>query len=126
MPSEIPEPPSALQATAERLHESYGFARIALTQREVLSASTHGWQAHLWDASSKSMHFGGHYKVDLVDRVGGGDAFAAALLHQLLLDVPLERAVQFATAAGALKLTIPGDVNRVRVSDVEQLLSTQG
>lgn len=122
----IPEPPAALQATAERLHETYGFRRIALTQREVVSASTHGWQAHLWDASTKVMHFGGHYSVPLVDRVGGGDAFAAALLHQLLSEVPLDHAVRFATAAGALKLTIPGDVNRVRVSDVEQLLSTPG
>ena len=122
---EIPEPPAALQATAERLHETYGFRRIALTQREVVSASTHGWQAHLWDASSNAMHFGGHYSVPLVDRVGGGDAFAAALLHQLLSDVPPEHAVRFAAAAGALKLTIPGDVNRVRAADIEQLLSTR-
>jgi len=33
--------------------------------------------------------------------------------------------VRFATAAGALKLTIPGDVNRIRAADVEQLLSTR-
>jgi len=123
---EIPEPPAALRATAERLHETYGCRRIALTQREIVSASVHGWQAHLWDASTSAMHFGGHYSVTLVDRVGGGDAFAAALLHQLLSDVSPEQAVRFATAAGALKLTIPGDVNRVRVTDVEQLLSTQG
>ena len=123
---ELPEPPDALRATAERLQATYGFGRIALTQREVVSASMHGWQAHLWDASTNALHFGGHYSVTLVDRVGGGDAFAAALVHQLLSDVPLDQALRFATAAGALKLTIPGDVNRVRAADIEQLLSTLG
>ncbi len=121
----IPEPPSALRTTAEHLHGTYGFPRIAITQRDVVSASTHGWQAHLWDAATGAMHFGGHYTVHLVDRVGGGDAFVAGLLHQLLSDVPPEPAVRFATAAGALKLTIPGDVNRIRAVDVEQLLSSR-
>ena len=121
----MPEEPSALSKTAAHLHTTYGFPRIAMTQREVVSASTHGWQAHLWDAATDTLHSGGHYSVTLVDRVGGGDAFAAGLLHQLLSDVPLEHAVRFATAAGALKLTIPGDVNRIRAADVEQLLSSR-
>ncbi|WP_373064204.1 PfkB family carbohydrate kinase [Gemmatimonas sp.] len=118
-----PEAPEAIRATAEALHREYGCARVATTQREILSASVHGWQAHLWDAATNAMHYGGRYEVQLVDRVGGGDAFVAGLLHQLLADAPLDYAVRFATAASALKLTIPGDINRVRVADVEQLLS---
>lgn len=120
----LPEPPDALRETAEAVHARFGCARVAVTQREVLSASVHGWQAHLWDAATSGMHFGGRYVVQLVDRVGGGDAFVAGLLHRLLADASLDDAVRFATAASALKLTIPGDINRVRVTDVEQLLST--
>ena len=119
-----PESPDAVQATADALHRDYGCARVAITQREILSASVHGWQAHLWDAATQTMHYGGRYQVRLVDRVGGGDAFVAGLLHRLLADAPLDAAVRFATAAGALKLTIPGDINRVRAADVEQLLSS--
>ena len=119
-----PEAPEALRATAEILHREYGCTRVAITQREVLSASVHGWQAHLWDAATQAMHFGERYQVQLIDRVGGGDAFVAGLLHQLLADAPLDYAVRFATAASALKLTIPGDINRVRAADVELLLSS--
>jgi 2-dehydro-3-deoxygluconokinase len=123
-PGTAPEEPAALQLTADALQRDYGCARVAITQREVLSASAHGWQAHLFDAATSTMHYGGRYQVQLVDRVGGGDAFVAGLLHQLLADAPLDYAVRFATAAGALKLTIPGDINRVRVADVEQTLAS--
>jgi 2-dehydro-3-deoxygluconokinase len=119
-----PEAPEAIRTTAESIHRHYGCTRVAITQREVLSASVHGWQAHLWDAATQAMHFGERYQVQLIDRVGGGDAFVAGLLHQLLADAPLDYAVRFATAASALKLTIPGDINRVRAADVELLLSS--
>jgi 2-dehydro-3-deoxygluconokinase len=120
----IPEPVEALSDTARALHARYGCARIAITQREIVSASVHGWQAHLWDASTGALHTAPRQVVSLVDRVGGGDAFAAALLVELVRGADADVAVRFATAAGALKLTIPGDFNRVTRADVERMLST--
>ncbi len=122
----IPEPPDALRASADAVHAEFGCRQVALTQREVLSASTHGWRAHLWDSASGGMHSARRYEVTLVDRVGGGDAFAAGLLHAFgsgYTAENAEHAVEFATAAGALKLTIPGDFNRVSSADVERLLA---
>lgn len=119
-----PEPPDALAATARRVHETFGCARVAITQREVLSAGEHGWSAHLWDAATGTLHAGGRYQVRLVDRVGGGDSFAAALLYALLLGRAPDDAIRFATAAGALKLTIPGDINRCSAAEIERVLST--
>jgi 2-dehydro-3-deoxygluconokinase len=119
----IPEPRASLVTTAATLHARFGCARIAITQRDVLSASTHGWQAHLWDAASDTMHGATRYEVALVDRVGGGDAFAAALLHMLGQSASLEHAVRFATAASALKLTIPGDFNRVSSAEILRMLA---
>jgi 2-dehydro-3-deoxygluconokinase len=119
----IPEPADAVRATAEAVHTQYGCAQVAITQRETVSASVHGWQAHLWSAASATLHSADRYVVTLVDRVGGGDAFVAALLFMLHRGDSHATAVRFATAASALKLTIPGDVNRVTAHDVEQFLS---
>lgn len=120
---EMPEPVDALEATARALHERFGCAQVAITQRTIRSASVHGWQAHLWDAATRRMHSARRYEVALVDRVGGGDAFVAALLHTLRTSPSLQHAVDFATAASALKLTIPGDFNRVTSADVERMLT---
>jgi 2-dehydro-3-deoxygluconokinase len=57
--------------------------------------------------------------VRLVDRIGGGDSFAAGLIYSLVSGRGLEAALKFAVAASALKQTIPGDFNRVSLAEVE-------
>ena len=57
----------------------------------------------------------------LVDRIGGGDSFAAGLIHGLLSGRDGDAALRFAVAASALKQTIPGDFNRVSVEKFERL-----
>src|SRR5690606_32741078 len=62
----------------------------------------------------------------IVDRIGGGDAFAAGVLHGLLTGMDPQGAVEFGAAAGCLKHSIPGDFNLLGVADVELLLSEKG
>jgi len=59
--------------------------------------------------------------VRLVDRIGGGDSFAAGLIYGLVTGRSHEDALRFAVAASALKQTIPGDFNRVSVAEVDAL-----
>ena len=59
--------------------------------------------------------------VRLVDRIGGGDNFAAGLIHGFVSGRDLEATLKFAVAASALKQTIPGDFNRSTVADVDRL-----
>jgi 2-dehydro-3-deoxygluconokinase len=120
----MPEPPDALQRTAQRLSRELGCARIGLTQREVISASEHGWRAFLYERDGDVLHASRRYQVRVVDRVGGGDSFAAGLLFKLLSGDPAAEALEFATAASALKLTIPGDFNRVSAAEVQRLLTS--
>lgn len=107
-----------------RVHETLGCARVAVTRRDVKSASLHGWNACLYDATSKGFHVSRRYEVNVVDRVGGGDSFAAGLLHSICGGEAPASALEFATAASALKLTIPGDFNRVSADEVNRLLHT--
>ena len=58
-----------------------------------------------------------------MDRVGGGDAFAAGLIYALLDNREPQEALEFAVAASCLKHTIPGDFNHVSVREVEVLLA---
>jgi 2-dehydro-3-deoxygluconokinase len=94
---------------------------VAITLRESLSASDNGWSAVLWDGASQTLHQSQRYNVRLVDRIGGGDSFAAGLIYGLVTGRPHADALRFAVAASALKQTIPGDFNRVSVAEVDAL-----
>ena len=109
------------RSAAERVTRDFGPARIAITLRESVSASDNGWSAILWDAATKTMHQSQRYDVRLVDRIGGGDSFAAGLIYGLVTGRTPDAALRFAVAASALKQTIPGDFNRVTVEEVDRL-----
>jgi 2-dehydro-3-deoxygluconokinase len=65
-----------------------------------------------------------HYEItDIVDRVGGGDSFAAGLIYGLRAYTDGQRALEFAAAASCLKHSVLGDINRVTVSEVETLMA---
>src|SRR4051812_8207132 len=98
-----------------------GPSLVAITLRESHSASDNGWSAVLWDAKAKALHRSQRYDVRLVDRIGGGDSFAAGLIYGLVTGRSHENALRFAVAASALKQTIPGDFNRVTVAEVDAL-----
>jgi 2-dehydro-3-deoxygluconokinase len=98
-----------------------GPSLVAITLRESHSASDNGWSAVLWDGTASVLHHSQHYDVRLVDRIGGGDSFAAGLIYGLVTGRSHEDSLHFAVAASALKQTIPGDFNRVTVADVDAL-----
>lgn len=121
-----PEDADAILETARRVCDDLGCGLVALTQREALSASEHGWRASVYDAKSGAMHRSMRYQVRLVDRVGGGDSFVAGFIYAMRAGRDPQASVDFATAASALKLTIAGDFNRVSVSEVDRLLAPGG
>ena len=59
--------------------------------------------------------------MEIVDRLGAGDAFAAGLLHGLI-DGDLPKGLEFGVAMSALKQTIPGDWAWVTPSEVEEVI----
>jgi 2-dehydro-3-deoxygluconokinase len=106
---------------AEQITREFGPAMVAITLRESVSASDNGWSAVLWDGVAGAFHHSQRYNVRLVDRIGGGDSFAAGLIYGLITGRAPELALRFAVAASALKQTIPGDFNRVSVAEVDTL-----
>jgi 2-dehydro-3-deoxygluconokinase len=109
---------------AKKLTERFKFKGVAITLRESFSASHNGWSA-LYFTGGKE-HFSRRYDIQIVDRVGGGDSFAAGLIYALGQKQSPQDAIQFAAAASCLKHTISGDFNLVRLSEVEALLAGDG
>ncbi|MCX6550407.1 MAG: sugar kinase [Acidobacteria bacterium] len=109
------------RAVAERVAREFGVTRVAITLRESFSASRNGWSAVLFDAKDGAFHQSQRYDVSIVDRIGGGDSFAAGLIYGLVTGRSAEAALRFAVAASALKQTIPGDFNRVTAAEVDRL-----
>lgn len=108
-------------------------SQVAVTLRQSISASHNNWGAMLYDAAQdlaifaplKDRIYHPYPITHIVDRVGGGDAFAAGLIFATLtppLSSP-QTALAFATAASCLAQSIQGDFNFSSRSEVEALLA---
>lgn len=103
----------------KQMKDKFGFKYVGSTLRESYSASDNGWSAMIYDGNE--FYRSKVYKLHIVDRVGGGDSFAAGLIYGLVTGKPVGEALEFAVAASALKHTIHGDYNLVTVDEVERL-----
>ncbi|OQX56849.1 sugar kinase [candidate division KSB1 bacterium] len=113
--------PDAYQPVAEELVNRFKFQKVAITLRQSISASDNIWSGVFYDG--KQFYTSRRYNIHIVDRVGGGDAFAAGLIYALLDNRDPQEVLDFAVAASCLKHTLPGDFNHVSVREIEVLLS---
>ncbi len=112
----------AYEDVFRQMVEKYKFKVVCSSLRESYSASDNGWSAAIYDG--KEFYHSKKYDIRIVDRVGGGDSFAAGLIHGLMeYKFDIKKAVEFAVAASALKHTIPGDTNHVSKEEVETLMN---
>lgn len=110
-----------------QMADRFGFKYIFSSLRQSYSASNNGWSACVMDGKTRKFYHSKTYQITpIVDRVGGGDAFAAGCITGLLDSKDMEGALEFAVAASALKHTIPGDFNLVSRSEVENLAGGDG
>ena len=95
---------------------------VAVTLRSSRSASDNLWSGALWKEGR--LYVAPSYPIaPIVDRVGAGDSFVAGLLYAMhSYRGEWQHVVDFATAASALKHTVPGDVSLATVSEVDALM----
>jgi 2-dehydro-3-deoxygluconokinase len=110
------------EALSEKMMEIWpNLSVMAITLRESMSADRNGWSACLRDRGG--FRLSRRFEItDIVDRVGGGDSFASALIYGLSVYDDRQQALEFAAAASCLKHAISGDFNRVSVPEVERLM----
>ena len=108
----------------KQMRERFGFRYVVSSLRESISASDNNWSAAIYDGNE--FYHSRTYKLHIVDRVGGGDSFAAGLICGLMDGKSGKEALEFAVAASALKHTIPGDFNCVTRNEVLALADGDG
>lgn len=107
------------EAVARKLAAEFGFKAVAITLRKSHSASDNGWGGMLFEDGRA--HFSREYELHIVDRVGGGDSFAAGLIASRLARRDPQSSIEFAVAASALKHSIEGDFNLATKDEIEAL-----
>lgn len=108
----------------QKVLNRYNFEYLITTKRESISASDNGWSAVV--CNNEKIYNGKKYNLHIVDRVGGGDSFAAGFLHGILSGYTMEDSLEFGIAAAAIKHTIPGDLNITTVDEVLKLALGDG
>lgn len=95
---------------------------ITCTRRDILSTSVNDLTGYLYTDKlyqSKTYHID-----DIVDRVGGGDAYLSGLLYGLLNDLGIEYSLEFGCCASVLKHTIYGDVNTFSIQEIDSFMKS--
>lgn len=100
----------------------YGFDKVALTIRDVHSSDHNSWQGVYFDGSDLALS--SRHEIEIVDRVGGGDGFAAGAIWGVMNGWDAQKTAEFAAASGAIAHTVHGDFNVA--SEAEVLSAASG
>jgi 2-dehydro-3-deoxygluconokinase len=112
--------PDTFFALIERVVQKHpNIKLVATTLREVHSTNRHDWAAVLWLDGKR--YVSPTKTLDVLDRIGGGDGFAAGLFYGLLTGRSPDESLRLGWAHGALLTTFPGDVTMAKLPEVEAL-----
>lgn len=98
---------------------------VAFTHRGVSDARHGTYSGYLYQAATDTLHRGQVFPLEVIERIGAGDAFCAGLLYGYLHRFGAEAALNFALATGALKHTHPGDALVVTPDEVQRTLEAR-
>ncbi|HID95613.1 MAG TPA: sugar kinase [Candidatus Latescibacteria bacterium] len=104
---------------ASQLKERFGLSVVAITLREVRTVLTGGWTSLA--LADGRFYRGKMYDVEIIDRVGAGDAYTAGFIYGYLTG-DVEKAVACGDAMAALEQTIPGDLSWFTEEEVQKQL----
>ena len=114
------EDPSRLLDLTKRIQNDTKINNIAITVRRTPSANKAIIYASYYDGTEFAVSERTH--IDVVDRVGSGDAFSAGVVYSFLHNFSAGKTVAFATASSAIKHTINSDINFATVQEIESLI----
>ena len=113
----------ALQDIMAGFSHTYGIGIIATTARTVLSPTHHTFTSTVYDAARNEFFTEAPYDIDVVDRVGSGDAFVAGALYGLLRHGSALKAMAYGNAMAACKCTVAGDLPSTSLAEIDKLIA---
>lgn len=115
------------RAVLEETARAYPHLKVvATTMRTVESATVNGWGALAWSPSRGVVQSDFYDRLEVMDRVGGGDSFASGLIYGLMQGHTLQDSLNYGVAHGALAVTTPGDNSMVTKAEILALADGGG
>ncbi|MEE1013267.1 MAG: sugar kinase [Clostridia bacterium] len=103
--------------------DTYGCKIVATTRREVVSPIKHNFGSRLY--YDGKFYEEPHYKnIEVIDRVGSGDAYVAGVLYGILAKGDVEAAMAYGNALSAIKNTVSGDMSISSIDEVESVIAS--
>lgn len=112
----------ALREMQKRFAEQYGLSYVLSTSRQAPTPSHHTFTSTVYCAKSDCFYTEAPYDIDVVDRIGSGDAFVAGALYGILSADSGALAMQTGNAMAAVKCTIPGDLIVTGQKEIEKVI----
>ena len=115
--------------TLEQIHKDFAkkypnVEIIASTKRNVKSPQKHDFTSLVYDTREDTHYFDTpYYDIDVVDRIGSGDAYVAGALYGLIKHGDINNAVRYGNAMAALKNTIFGDMIVSDLTEVDRIIT---
>lgn len=105
--------------------QDYNISIVASTKREVISPKKHTFGSIIYSAIEDTYYEEAPYQnIDVVDRIGSGDAYVSGVLYGLLAYHNCQKALEIGNAASAIKNTIPGDLPSTDMNEVQKVIAS--
>ncbi|WP_249029233.1 sugar kinase [Tannockella kyphosi] len=115
-----------LEQIMKSFTEEYPISYVASTTRIVHSPKVHTFGSVFYDALKDTYYKEDDYaNIEVVDRIGSGDAYISGALYGLIkYDGDCQKALEFGNATGAVKNTIPGDMQALELNEIEAIIAS--
>ena len=115
----------SLEEIMKTYSDDYGISIVATTKRKVISPTKHSFGSVIYDAKSNRYFTEEEYEnIEVIDRIGSGDAYLSGVLFGILKYADLQKALEFGNAMSALKNTIPGDMPACDINEIISIINT--
>lgn len=103
--------------------DEYGCRIVATTRREVVSPTKHNFGSRIY--FDGKFYEEPHYKnIEVIDRVGSGDAYVAGMLYGILSGGSIEESMAYGNALSAVKNTVLGDMSISSIDEVNSIIKS--
>lgn len=107
----------------DKYSQQFDIGVFASTDRKVMTAHQNKIRGYFYQ--NNKLNSTESYSIDIIERVGGGDAFAAGILHGILSNMNPSDIVRFGTASGVLKHMVYGDYNQFSSYEIHEFLNNR-
>ena len=103
--------------------DDYGCFLVATTRREVVSPTKHNFTSKIY-MNGQFYEEEPYYNIEVIDRIGSGDAYLAGVLYGLIKHGTPERALEIGNALSAVKNTVLGDMSASSIEEIESVIKS--